>query len=79
VRLHALIAEHGPRTTLEVAWAEEIPTALAVEMIGGAEAQGDVCRDEAPGLVIPGLDSDGGGEVRWWRNIFQGYVWDGQE
>ena len=21
----------------------------------------------------------GGGEIRWWINMFRGYVWDGQE
>ncbi|KZV70568.1 hypothetical protein PENSPDRAFT_651440 [Peniophora sp. CONT] len=78
-RLQGLIAENGSRTTLEVAWAEDIPVALAAEMIGEAEVSGDVCRDEAPGVDVAGLGSEGAGEIRWWLNIFHGYEWDGQE
>ncbi|KAI0030449.1 EAP30/Vps36 family-domain-containing protein [Vararia minispora EC-137] len=77
-RLQGFISEHGPRTTLEVAWAEEIPTALAAEMLAEAEMAGEICRDETPGLSL-GLGADGTGEVHWWLNIFQTYQWDGQE
>ena len=78
-RLQGLVAENGPRTTLEVAWAEDIPVALAAEMIGEAEMAGDVCRDEAPGVDVAGLGSEGAGEVRWWLNVFHGCEWDGQK
>jgi ESCRT-II complex subunit VPS36 len=78
-RLLALIKERNGRTTLEVAWAESISTALAAEMIGEAEMAGYVCRDESPGLDIPGLGSDGSSEVHWWPNLFKEYIWDGQE
>ncbi|KAI0270582.1 hypothetical protein BC834DRAFT_922517 [Gloeopeniophorella convolvens] len=43
-------------------------TTLDVAQVEGAETQGVVCRDEAER-----------GEVRWWANVFHGYVWDGQQ
>ena len=73
-RLCELIAARGPRTALEVAWAEAVPVGLVAEMIGEAEMGGEVCRDEvhAAGGVGDGV------EVRWWANAFRDYVWDGQ-
>jgi len=56
------------RNTLDIAQEEGVPMGLASEMVDEAEAQGVVCRDEAEH-----------GEVRWWLNVFPGYVWDGQE
>ncbi|RXW13357.1 hypothetical protein EST38_g12496 [Candolleomyces aberdarensis] len=58
---------------------------LAQEMIEEAEEDGDVCRDD---VGLAGLFSSaaaggtegvgaGGLEVRWWPNLFVGYVWDG--
>ena len=41
---------------------------LVREMIGAVKADGEVCRDEG--------GAGGGGEVRWWVNVFRGYVWD---
>lgn len=67
VRLHGILNMCGARTTLDIAHEEGVPIGLASEMIDEAETQGIVCRDEAEH-----------GEVRWWLNIFQGYVWDGQ-
>lgn len=67
-RLHGMLLISGARTTLDIAQEEAVPTGLAAEMIEEAEAQGVICRDEAER-----------GEVRWWLNVFQGYVWDGQE
>ncbi|KAI9461946.1 EAP30/Vps36 family-domain-containing protein [Lactarius psammicola] len=67
-RLHGMLLISGARTTLDIAQEEAVPTGLAAEMIEEAEAQGVICRDEAEH-----------GEVRWWLNVFQGYVWDGQE
>jgi ESCRT-II complex subunit VPS36 len=52
---------------LEIAQEEGGPIGLASEMVDEAEAKGVVCRDEAEH-----------GEIRWWMNVFQGYVWDGQ-
>ena len=67
-RLHGMLLISGARTTLDIAQEEAVPTGLAAEMIDEAEAQGVICRDEADR-----------GEVRWWLNVFQGYVWDGQD
>ncbi|KAI9430859.1 EAP30/Vps36 family-domain-containing protein [Lactarius indigo] len=67
-RLHGMLLISGARTTLDIAQEEAVPTGLAAEMIEEAEAQGVICRDEAER-----------GEVRWWLNVFQGYVWDGQD
>jgi len=66
--LHGTLLISGVRTTLDIAQEEAVPTGLAAEMIEEAEAQGVVCRDEAEH-----------GEVRWWLNVFQEYVWDGQD
>lgn len=57
----------GARTTLEIAQEEGVPIGLASEMVDEAETEGVVCRDEAEH-----------GEIHWWMNVFQGYVWDGQ-
>jgi ESCRT-II complex subunit VPS36 len=67
-RLHGMLLISGARTTLEIAQEEDVPTGLAAEMIEEAEIQGVICRDEAER-----------GEVRWWLNVFQEYVWDGQD
>jgi ESCRT-II complex subunit VPS36 len=72
-RLSGLLALAGPKTTTEVAREERIAVGLAAEMIGAVEADGDICRDDEA-CVIKG----GGAEVRFWGNIFHGYVWDGQ-
>jgi len=56
---------------MDVAGEERLTVGLAGEMIGAVEADGEVCRDEG--------GTGGGGEVRWWVNVFRGYVWDGQE
>jgi len=67
-RLHGTLLLSSARTTLDIAQEEGVPIGLASEMVDEAEAQGVVCRDEAEH-----------GEVRWWLNVFQGYVWDGQD
>ena len=67
-RLHGMLLIRGARTTLEIAQEEGVPIGLASEMVDEAETQGVVCRDEAEH-----------GEIRWWMNVFQGYVWDGQD
>lgn len=67
-RLHGMLLLSGARTTLEIAQEEGVPIGLASEMVDEAEAEGVVCRDEAEH-----------GEVRWWMNVFQGYVWDGHD
>ncbi|KAI8992821.1 EAP30/Vps36 family-domain-containing protein [Trametes punicea] len=84
----------GPRTTVEIAQEEDLPIGLAREMVDEVEAAGEICRDEGgsgissfSGLgagtkatpIGAGWAASGGGEVRWWVNVFRGYVWDGQE
>lgn len=57
---------------------------LAQQMIEEAEEDGDVCRDDVSlsGLFsntpAGGAGAGGGLEVKWWPNLFVGYVWDGQ-
>lgn len=42
------------------------------------EGSGEICRDEGgSGINIFGGRTESG-EVRWWNNVFIGYVWDGQ-
>ncbi|KXN85937.1 Vacuolar protein-sorting-associated protein 36 [Leucoagaricus sp. SymC.cos] len=79
----------GPKTTMEIAMVEGITVALTKEMIDEAEMNGDVVRDDAECVI---QDSMAGGDgvglggvglgvgeagVRWWPNVFVGYVWDG--
>jgi ESCRT-II complex subunit VPS36 len=67
-RLRGVLLISGARTALDIAQEEGVPIGLASEMVDEAEAQGIVCRDEAEH-----------GEIRWWLNVLQGYVWDGQD
>ena len=77
----------GPKTTVEVAQEEDLPIGLTEEMVHEVEMEGEICRDDGgSGVSIfstPGAPSGWAatesGEVRWWVNIFRGYVWDGQE
>ena len=71
-RLASLLALTGPKSTMEVAGEERLTVGLAGEMIGAVERDGAVCRDEGSGGV-------GSAEIKWWVNVFRGYVWDGQE
>ena len=79
----------GPKTTVEVAQEEDLPIGLTEEMVHEVEMEGEICRDDGgsgvgvsifstPGAPA-GWAASEGGEVRWWVNIFRGYVWDGQE
>ncbi|KAG6819147.1 hypothetical protein H0H93_014880 [Arthromyces matolae] len=72
-RLSGLLALTGPKTVTQVAQEESITLGLAEEMIEAVEGDGDICRDESSSNAIVG-----GGEVRWWANLFVGYTWDGQ-
>lgn len=72
----------GPKTTVDVAHEEELPIALIQEMISEVEDAGEICRDESEsGLSVPTVSAGKwtSGEVRWWVNVFRGYVWDGQQ
>lgn len=65
---------------MEVAAAESITIGLTGEMIGAAEVDGYVCRDDGDAAIVGGGSGSGSGaEVRWWVNMFSDYVWDGQE
>ena len=72
----------GPRTTVEIAREEDLPIGLTQEMVDEVERDGEICRDDGGGgvsTVSSHWATSGGGEVRWWVNVFRGYVWDGQE
>ncbi|KAG6896029.1 hypothetical protein C0992_010779 [Termitomyces sp. T32_za158] len=71
-RLTGFLALAGPKTVTQVAQDEGITLGLATEMIAAVEAEGDICRDDGESAIA------GGGEVRWWANMFVGYSWDGQ-
>ncbi|KAF6749986.1 EAP30/Vps36 family-domain-containing protein [Ephemerocybe angulata] len=86
-RLAGFLVMHGSRTTLEIALEMELDmegsneagmsVSLCKEMVEDCEREGGVCRDDVGQCAIVG----GGGvgvEVRWWPNLFVGYVWDGQ-
>lgn len=80
----------GPKTTMEVAILEEITVALTKEMIDDAEMRGDVVRDDMESYFVGDSEvREGGGDglvgvgvgeaaVKWWPNVFAGYLWDGE-
>ncbi|TFK32956.1 EAP30/Vps36 family-domain-containing protein [Crucibulum laeve] len=78
-RLSGLITLSGPMTTMGISEEERLTVALAGEMVAAVETDGGVCRDDAGCFITGGGVGFGGGEVRWWLNVFSGYVWDGQE
>ncbi|PIL26133.1 hypothetical protein GSI_11888 [Ganoderma sinense ZZ0214-1] len=84
-RLVGLLTLVGPRTTIEVAQEEDLPIGLTQEMLDEVETDGEICRDDGGSGVdmfsesLGGTEGGAGGEVRYWVNIFRGYVWDGQE
>ena len=67
----------GPRTSIEVAYEEQLPIGLAQDMILEVEQAGDICRDDG-GAGVNVLSTRQGGETQWWPNVFRGYTWDGQ-
>lgn len=76
-RLSGFLAISGPRTTFEISREEQLTVALVAEMIDATEEDGGVCRDDSSAAIVGG-GSGTGVEVRWWSNIFVGYIWDGQ-
>ncbi|KAF8645600.1 hypothetical protein AX16_007682 [Volvariella volvacea WC 439] len=83
-RLCSILAMSGPKTTMEIAMEEGITIGLTWEMVWAVENDGDICRDDNDAAIVGGASGSGagnagGGEVRWWGNVFVGYVWDGQE
>ncbi|KAF9566050.1 hypothetical protein CPC08DRAFT_704135 [Agrocybe pediades] len=77
-RLSGYLMLNGPKTTIEISLEENLTVALTSEMIDAAELDGGVCRDDS-GASISGGGSGTGVELRWWANLFHGYIWDGQE
>ncbi|KAF8063971.1 vacuolar protein sorting-associated protein 36 [Lyophyllum atratum] len=75
-RLSGMLALTGPKTTAQVAQEEDITLGLSAEMIAAVEVDGDICRDDGASAVRGA--TGGGVEVRWWANLFVGYIWDGQ-
>ncbi|KAJ8494471.1 hypothetical protein ONZ45_g13236 [Pleurotus djamor] len=75
-RLSSLLALSGPRSTIELAHEEKVSVGLAAEMIDAVEQSGHICRDDGR-AKIKGGTSGGGAEVKWWANVFEGYMWDG--
>ncbi|KDQ50779.1 hypothetical protein JAAARDRAFT_141403 [Jaapia argillacea MUCL 33604] len=76
-RLVSLLTLSGEKTTLDIAREEEVNVGLAREMVEAVERDGEVVRDEDGGEGEGGVFG-GGKEVRWWRNVFVEYAWDGQ-
>jgi ESCRT-II complex subunit VPS36 len=66
-RLLTYLDAVGPKSTVQVAEQEGISVGLVAEMIGAAERDGKVVKD---------VEGDAK-EVKWWRNYFDGYIWDG--
>jgi ESCRT-II complex subunit VPS36 len=67
----------GAMTTSQIAQEESITIALADEMIAAIEADGVICRDDERS-TIKGGGSGSASEIRWFRNSFLDYIWDGQ-
>lgn len=72
-RIVALLAPEGGRTTSEIALFEDLGLGMMWELIQSVEQRGEIVRDEGGGGGAWGE----GSEVRWWVNVFDGYVWDG--
>ncbi|KAF8153765.1 vacuolar protein sorting-associated protein 36 [Crassisporium funariophilum] len=77
-RLSSFLVMGGPRTTMEISNEEGLTVGLVSEMIDAVEGDGGVCRDDGS-TAMSGGGSGTGVELRWWANLFVGYVWDGQE
>ncbi|KAJ3512696.1 hypothetical protein NLJ89_g3369 [Agrocybe chaxingu] len=74
-RLSSYLAMGGPKTTIEIATEEDLTVGLVTEMIDEVESDGGICRDDSS-AAITGGGSGTGVEIRWWGNLFVGYVWD---
>ena len=72
-RLIEILTPDGGKTTSQIARDENLGLGMIWEMIQGSEQRGDVVRDEGSSAGAWGE----GSEVRWWVNLFVGYVWDG--
>jgi ESCRT-II complex subunit VPS36 len=78
-RICGFLALNGPKTTVEIAAeSEKLTVGLVTEMMDAVERDGAVCRDDNGSAIIGG-GSGTISELRWWRNLFVDYVWDGPE
>ncbi|PPQ91608.1 hypothetical protein CVT25_012789 [Psilocybe cyanescens] len=77
-RISSFLMMSGPKTTVEISTVEDLTVALVSEMIDDVEKVGGVMRDDSS-AAITGGGSGTGVELKWWGNVFQGYIWDGQE
>ncbi|KAF8630077.1 hypothetical protein AX17_005475 [Amanita inopinata Kibby_2008] len=76
-RLASFLSLSGPQTTIDIAMEEGLSVSLAKEMVEAVESDGDVLRDDANAALVGG-GGVGGAQLKWWNNVFEGYVWDGQ-
>lgn len=76
-RMVGYLALSGAMTTSQIAHEENITIGLADEMIAAIEADGVIFRDDERS-AIKGGGSGTTSEVRWSRNLFLEYSWDGQ-
>lgn len=77
-RLSSSLMIGGRKTTMEISAEEDLTVALTTEMLDAVEQDGGVCRDDSSAACTGG-GSGTGVEIRWWANLFVGYIWDGQD
>lgn len=77
-RISGFLVLGGPKTTVEIAAEENLTVGLVSEMMDAVEMDGTVCRDDSS-AAITGGGSGAISELRWWGNLFVGYIWDGPE
>lgn len=73
-RIVTILAPEGGKTTSEIALFEDLGLGMTWELLQAVEQRGEVVRDEGGG---GGGTWGEGVEVRWWVNMFNGYIWDG--
>lgn len=76
-RLAGFLSLVGPQTTMEIAIEENLPFSLVNELLQAVEADSYILRDDAA-AALSGGGGVAGAQVRWWANLFEGYIWDGQ-
>lgn len=75
-RLAGFISLTAPQTTIDIAVEEGLSVSLVKEMVEAVEADGHVVRDDANAAIVGG-GGVGGAQLKWWVNMFEGYMWDG--
>ena len=77
-RISSFLVLGGPKTTTEIAAEENLTVGLLSEMMDTVEMDGAVCRDDSS-AAMAGVGSGTNSELKWWGNLFVGYMWDGPE